>query len=141
MRQGRELVEDIYPLTSVQQGMLFHSLYSPGSGIYVTQFSYTLSGPLVLSSWQHAWQQTLARHPVLRTSFQWEGLAQPLQIVWREVELSWHVEDWSGLSPSEQEEPLEAFLACDRKRGTARARCADERRRWNRLHRGRLRLA
>jgi len=110
-------IEDIYPLSPMQQGMLFHSLYAPETGVYFEQSSYTLRGDLNIPAFERAWQRVIDRHPVLRTAFVWEGLDEPLQVVHRRVELPLEKQDWRGLSEDEQETRLEAFLQADRERG------------------------
>src|SRR5215211_5746287 len=66
-----ENIEDIYPLSPLQQGLLFHTLENPGSGAYVEQLSCALLGPLDLAAFGAAWQSVIDRHPVLRTAFVW----------------------------------------------------------------------
>ena len=53
-------IEDVYPLTPLQQGILFHALYAPGSGVYVEQLSCTLRGPLDTAAFAAAWRQVMA---------------------------------------------------------------------------------
>lgn len=111
-------VADIYPLSPVQLGMLFHTLAeesAEGSGVYVNQYTCQLVGPLNLALFRQAWEQTVASHPVLRTAFLWEGLDEPLQVVREAVELPWNLLDWRGSEL--QAEKLEDFLSCDRTRG------------------------
>jgi Condensation domain len=103
-------VEDIYPLSPMQQGMLFHTLEAPESGVYFEQLSGVLGGELEVAGFAWAWQKVLERHPILRTAFLWEGLEEPLQVVRARVTLPWVEEDWRGCSPLEQHERLEAFL-------------------------------
>ena len=110
-------IEDIYKLSPMQQGMLFHTLYAPESGVYREQTSCSLKGNLNVSAFQQAWGQVVQRHPILRTAFYWEELSEPLQVVQRQVELSWEQRDWRGLSSLEQQGRLEAFLEADRARG------------------------
>jgi amino acid adenylation domain-containing protein/non-ribosomal peptide synthase protein (TIGR01720 family) len=111
-------VEDIYPATPLQSGLLFHTLYAPGVGEYFEQISCTLGGEIQVEAFRGAWQAAVDRHEILRTSF-WvdEDLAAPLQVVHRSVALPWEEQDWRGCSPEEQEERLEAFLAEDRRLG------------------------
>src|SRR5205814_1726690 len=97
--------------------MLFHSLLDPSGTLYIEQMSCEVRGEVPLDRWQMGWQRVLDRHPILRTSFVWEGLDKPLQVVARDVELPWQVEDLRGLSESAQEERLDAFLAADRAKG------------------------
>ena len=110
-------VSDIYPLTPAQAGMLFHTLQSPGSGVYFEQYVCTLKGSLDLPCFQQAWQKIIERHAVLRTAFIWEGLDEPLQVVRGEVELPLAHIDWCKLSETEQHERLEAYIQTDRTRG------------------------
>ncbi|MEM9265477.1 MAG: condensation domain-containing protein, partial [Cyanobacteria bacterium P01_F01_bin.13] len=112
-----ENVADIYPLSPVQQGMLFHALSAPGSGVYVEQYACKLQGELQVTEFQQAWQQVIDRQPVLRTAFLWEGLDEPLQVVRQQVKAVWQLDDWQNYSPVKQEETLTDFLACDRTQG------------------------
>ncbi|MEW6496759.1 MAG: amino acid adenylation domain-containing protein, partial [Cyanobacteriota bacterium] len=112
-----ENLEDIYELSSMQQGMLFHTLYAPTSGVYIEQLSWSHYGFFDVSAFKQAWQKVVARHSVLRTSFYWKDLDQPYQVVYQQVELPWEQQDWRELSTQEQEEKLETFLKVDRIRG------------------------
>jgi len=108
-------IEDIYPLSPMQQGMLFHSLYAPrSSGMFVEQTICTLRGDLDISAFEQAWQRVVDRHSVLRTVVVGEGLKEPAQVVLREVQLSLERQDWCRLSLAEQETRLEAFLQAER---------------------------
>jgi len=109
-------IEDFYPLSPMQQGILFHSLYAPKSGAYFDQFNCPIHGNLNPNLFKRAWEQVL-RHPILRTSFVWEGLKEPAQVVHRQVTLPWEELDWRGFSSVEQQEQLEAVLKAERKRG------------------------
>ncbi|HYH82869.1 MAG TPA: condensation domain-containing protein, partial [Longimicrobium sp.] len=116
------LIGDIYPLSPMQQGLLFHALYEPGSGEYVGQSRFGLRGALDVEALRRAWQGVLDRHPVLRTGFTWEGVPEPLQVVRRAVELPLVEEDWRGVDADEQDRRMEAFLRDDRARGFDPAR-------------------
>lgn len=96
-------IEDIYPLTPMQEGMLFHSLLDPESGVYVDQLVAQLNGELDISSFRRAWQEVVNRHTILRTSFVWEDVDRPLQIVQRQVELPLIYDDWEGLTQEESQ--------------------------------------
>jgi amino acid adenylation domain-containing protein/non-ribosomal peptide synthase protein (TIGR01720 family) len=75
-------ISDIYPLSPIQQGLLFHTLYDESrSGTYVEQLSCTLEGNLDILAFEQAWQEAVDAHPVLRTCFIWEGLEEPHQVV------------------------------------------------------------
>lgn len=112
-----ENVEDIYELTPVQQGILFHSLYAPELGLYVFQTQFTLQGELNLEAFERAWQQVIARHTILRTSFHWQDLEQPLEVVCKKVKVPIQQQDWRGIDTHEQQRQLKSFLASDRNCG------------------------
>lgn len=112
-------VEDIYPLSPMQQGLLFHALYSPEIGMYMEQKVATLQGEVDSSALCRAWQAVVDRHPVLRTAFLWQGLEEPLQVVRKQVRIPWREEDWRDAPADEQAHRLEAYLAEDRAQGMA----------------------
>ncbi|MBB5803972.1 amino acid adenylation domain-containing protein/non-ribosomal peptide synthase protein (TIGR01720 family) [Saccharothrix ecbatanensis] len=78
-------VEDIYPLTPLQAGMVFHSLVEPGA--YVDRMRLVLDGVGDPAALRQAWQRVVDRTPVLRSSVVWEGVAEPVQVVHRHVKL------------------------------------------------------
>ncbi len=110
-------IEDLYELSPMQQGMLFHTLYSPESEVYFEQLLCTLSGKLNISLFQQAWQKIVARHPVLRSSFYWSEIEKPLQMVSKQVELPWVIYDWQNKDNQQQQAELEQFLKSDRALG------------------------
>jgi amino acid adenylation domain-containing protein/non-ribosomal peptide synthase protein (TIGR01720 family) len=110
-------IEDVYELSPLQQGMLYHCLRAPASNMYFHQIAYTLQGDLDLLAFQNAWQRVVDRHPVLRTSFHWENLDKPRQVVHRRASLPLEQLDWHGLDPTEQEGRLQAYLQADQQRG------------------------
>jgi amino acid adenylation domain-containing protein/non-ribosomal peptide synthase protein (TIGR01720 family) len=86
-------VEDLFPLSPLQEGMLFHSVMESGSEVYISQvnwtFPITADGSFDAALFRRSWSSLVKRHPALRTRFLWEGLAQPLQVVLRESGLEW----------------------------------------------------
>ncbi|MBD8093605.1 non-ribosomal peptide synthetase [Pseudomonas fluorescens] len=90
-------VQDLYPLSPMQQGMLFHSLYQQGEDdIYVSQLRADVHG-LDVAIFQRAWAQVLARHDMLRTGFVWQDdQGQALQVVYRQASLPFTDLDWRG---------------------------------------------
>src|SRR5947209_9235664 len=119
---SKRLIENIYPLSPVQAGMLFHTLFAPHSGVYFQQRSCRLDGGLDVEAFEAAWQRVADRHAVLRTAFNWEQRSEPFQIVHRQVALPWQRHDWRGLAREEQAARLEALLASDRAEGFDLAR-------------------
>ena len=101
------MIEDLYRLSPLQEGMLFESLYAAEADAYVVQTCWTLAGDLDPAALRWAWEQIVRRHAVLRTSFHWEEMERPHQVVHREVELPWIEEDWRGVPPDERERRLE----------------------------------
>jgi amino acid adenylation domain-containing protein len=119
--KSKHHIEDLYPLSSVQHGILFHSLYEPETGLYIVQKHCTLSGNLNIEAFERAWQRVMDRHPILRTAFMWEGLDEPVQVVHRHVDLILHKLDWRELTPAQQRERLDAYLEMERRQGFALA--------------------
>src|SRR5262249_30327488 len=107
-------VEDIYQLSPMQQGMLFHSLFEPGAGMYLIEMAFELKTRLNVQAFRQAWDETIRRHAVLRTAFLWEGLNKPMQVVRERVELPWREEDWRGGARSERDETWEQLLCGER---------------------------
>ena len=66
---NKENIADIYELSPLQQGILFHSICEPETGVYCIQLGYRLRGNLNVKAFEQAWQQVVARHTVLRTAF------------------------------------------------------------------------
>lgn len=112
-------IEDLYELSPMQQGMLFHSLYAPESEVYFEQLVCALQGKFNLPNFQQAWQKVVTRHPILRSSFYWEEIEKPLQMVNRKVDLAWTIHDWQHWDHDQQQSQLEAFLKSDRVTGMA----------------------
>jgi surfactin family lipopeptide synthetase C len=110
-------IEDLYELSPMQQGMLFHHLYAPASEVYFEQLLCILSGKLDFSAFVQAWENVVARHPVLRSSFHWEEIDKPLQMVSKQVDLPWVELDWQNFTPEEQQQQLVDLLATDRQTG------------------------
>jgi non-ribosomal peptide synthetase component F/acyl carrier protein len=110
-------VEDIYPMSPMQQGILFHSLFEQGTGLYFLGMGCRIEGPLDVPAFRRAWEEVIRRHATLRSSLVWEGLNRPRQVVRKTVELPWHEEDWRSSSTDEQKKNWETFLAMDRREG------------------------
>ena len=110
-------IENIYPLSPMQQGILFHSLLAPDAGAYVPQVCITIDGLTDVIAFQKSWQEVFRRHSILRTAFRWEKRDRPFQVVYRVLELPWQQLNWREFSPSQQQQKLKDFLEEDRKQG------------------------
>ncbi|MEU0032356.1 amino acid adenylation domain-containing protein, partial [Streptomyces sp. NPDC006335] len=109
-------IEDIYPLTGLQQGMLFHSRLAPEQGMYWIQYGLLLDGRIDLGLLRRAWELVFARHEVLRTGV-WEQAKVPMAVVSRSVPLPWQVIDLSGLDEDAQQRAVAEYEAADAVRG------------------------
>lgn len=107
--KGRE-IENLYPLSPLQQGLLFHSLYTPHAGAYIVQQVMKFTGTLDIPSFLQAWQDVIAHHAILRTAFVWEHVDEPVQVVHRAGSLPLQELDWSEVPASEQRERLDHLL-------------------------------
>jgi len=110
-------LEDLYPLSPMQQGMLFHTVYEPESGTYFEQSAFTIEGVLDVAIFERAWQHVINRHSILRSSFVWEDIEKPLQVVHREVAIPVHEQDWRDRPAELHGQYLQEYLAEDRRRG------------------------
>ena len=117
MLANRNDVEDVYPLTPIQEGMLFHTLYAPGSGAYVVQIGCTIEGNLELSAFEDSWRRAAELHPVLRSSFVVGREGKRAQIVHERAQTPIELLDWSAHTALEVEKRFAGLLEDDRRRG------------------------
>ncbi|WP_328455805.1 amino acid adenylation domain-containing protein [Streptomyces sp. NBC_00386] len=109
-------VEDVYGLSPLQFGMLYHSLEDTSdTRPYMVQMTEEVEGPFEEALFGQAWQQLVDRHSILRSAFVWEGVSEPVQVVQRKAPVPFAIRDLRGLP--DQERRLEAFLAEDWERG------------------------
>ncbi|MER5882182.1 condensation domain-containing protein, partial [Streptomyces sp. NPDC001910] len=109
-------VEDVYGLSPLQFGMLYHSLEDTSdTRPYMVQMTEEVEGPFDDALFGQAWQQLVDRHSILRSAFVWEGVSEPVQVVQRQAPVPFAVRDLRGLP--DQEQRLDVFLAEDWERG------------------------
>ena len=106
---ARSGIEDIFPLSPVQAGMLFQLLDQPG-GVFMGQLSCELRGRLDPAAFARAWQAAVDRHPVLRAGIAWEGLRQPQHVVCKHVRAPVDLLDWRDRPPAEHPAALDRLL-------------------------------
>lgn len=108
-------VEDVYRLTPMQAGMLFHGLSEPGS--YLEQICFTLADVRDTRALERRWQRVVDSVPILRTAVLWEGLNEPVQVVHRTAALPVASYDWSGIPGPDLDGEMRELLGRDRAAG------------------------
>jgi amino acid adenylation domain-containing protein len=106
---------DSFPASSLQQGMLFHSLFSERSGVDIVQEISEFREELDADRFEEAWRRVARRHPALSTRFLCKGVGRPLQQV-SSCDLSLERFDWTSRSEAHQEADFGRFLRSDRLR-------------------------
>ncbi|MET4566706.1 plipastatin non-ribosomal peptide synthetase PpsC [Bacillus subtilis] len=110
-------IQDIYPLSFMQEGMLFHSLYDEQSRAYFEQASFTINGQLDLERFQKSMDAVFDRYDIFRTAFIYKNVAKPRQVVLKQRHCHVHVEDISHLNEKDKEHCTEAFKEQDKSKG------------------------
>ncbi|MEV7080379.1 non-ribosomal peptide synthase/polyketide synthase [Streptomyces sp. NPDC093516] len=110
-------VEDVYPLTPMQAGMLFHSLLDPQGRTYVNQVQVVLHGVTDPHALAAAWQDTADHNAILRTRLVWQETSEPLQVVEKRAAVPVTHHDWTGRPAERCARETEALLAADREAG------------------------
>jgi amino acid adenylation domain-containing protein len=110
-------IERSYPLAPMQLGMLYHSLSAANGAVYVSQVVSKLPPDMDHAAFEKAWQSVINRHAVLRTSFLWHGLSEPLQRVNEGVSLPIDIQDWTNIPASGKDDLLKSYLLRERSRG------------------------
>ena len=106
--------DNIYALSPLQEGMLFHALHSQESDQYCVQIEWTYEGKLDPKALKSAWEGVINHHDILRTRFVWQDVDTPVQVVDSEVVIPWFTDDFSKLSDKDQAKQLQDYLVKDR---------------------------
>jgi tyrocidine synthetase-3 len=106
------VIEDIYPLTPLQEGFYYHWLSAPDSYVYFDQTSYRVKGHLDREILEKSYQLLVSRHAVLRTLFTREFGDRPLQVVLKDLQVP-----FKFIEVNENKDNTEAYKAFDRSGG------------------------
>lgn len=105
-----EGIEDAYPLSMLQAGMLYHMELLSDRPAYHNACSYQVRATFDAAVFEEAVKRVVARHSALRTSFDLGGYSEPLQLVHQTARMTITVDDLRHLSPGEQDEFLDEFV-------------------------------
>ncbi len=116
---GRAGLEDLLPLSPLQEGLLFHALYDgtdgdAGPDVYAVQLVLALAGPIQPAAFRAAGEALLQRHANLRAGFRFGRSGRPAQLLPRAVELPWREVDLSDLDPDECAARLADLVTAER---------------------------
>jgi len=111
-----EDIEDAYPLSFLQRGMLYHTNLSGQLALYHVIFSCLIRGPLEVAALRAALQRLAAQHPVLRASFDLHSYSEPLQLVHKRVTVPFAITDLKHLPATDRKATLVAWQEEDKKR-------------------------
>lgn len=108
-------LEDVWPLSPTQQGLLFHSLFDERAvDAYTVQLVFDLDGPVDARALRAAWEALVRRHANLRAAFWQPRSGQPVQAITRDVTVPWREIDLADLHPADREASLARLLRDDR---------------------------
>ncbi|MHA6534803.1 condensation domain-containing protein, partial [Paenibacillus sp. BAC0078] len=114
---GNRNVVSMYPLSPMQEGMLFQALREPQSSAYFNQLSFVIQGTLNEANLEKSLSLLMERHDIFRTVFMYEGLEEPLQIVLKKRNPSIVFDDFTGLAEDEIKHKVDRFKQSDREQG------------------------
>jgi len=116
-KEKQKNIEAIYPLSPMQQGMLFHAIMEPDSAAYNEQLFFNLRGNLNMKAFRSACQKIIERHPVLRTAFVYKKSDKMLQVVYKDIEMPIEQLDWQTKSAEQQDIDFKIYLEENRIKG------------------------
>lgn len=110
-------VANLYPLTALQEGILYHVLHDRASRAYFERLEFGLDGPLDAQAYRLAWQDLCDRHDILRTIFLVRNTPRPVQVVLKRWPVSLYESDLSAQPAAEAREQITQWKADDLDRG------------------------
>lgn len=110
-----ENIADLYPMSDIEKGMVYFSLVNPDSAMYHDQFTYQLSiNNFDFKRFEKALALLVQKHHIFRTSFNFNDYNEPIQLVYKNVNLDTEFKDLSNLEREAQEQYIQVFLQSDR---------------------------
>ncbi len=114
---GKENLKDLYPLTPMQEGMLFHSLHDERPGTFIEQIFCSITGDFNTDLFEKSWNELFKQNDIFRTILIYQKAAQTLQMVLRECKVNFHYESIQHLKGKQQECFLDNYRQKDREKG------------------------
>ncbi|PCK23179.1 non-ribosomal peptide synthetase, partial [Bacillus pumilus] len=114
---SKQKIQKVYPLTPMQEGMLYHAMLDPDSSSYFTQLELGISGEFDLDLFEKSLNDLIRTYDILRTAFVYQQLQKPRQVVLAERHLDVYREDLSHLNHQEQQKVLDQYKRQVRKQG------------------------
>lgn len=116
MKEDKD-IKEVYPLSPMQKAILAQNIvsYKKGNDVFILIFK--LEGILDVSLFKKAWIELIKRHSVLRTKFLWKKLDEPLQVVYKELDINFKEYDWSELSYESQQFFKLEYISSEKEQG------------------------
>ncbi len=112
-----ENIEDVYPMSDIEKGMVFESLLNEGLGIYHDQMSnYRVFSGFSIQHFTLALELLAAKHPILRTAFNLNDFETEVQIIYKKISLPVDYADLSGKAAKDQEDIVQDYIKEECKR-------------------------
>ncbi|MGP5014784.1 amino acid adenylation domain-containing protein [Glutamicibacter ardleyensis] len=110
-------IENLFPLTPAQQGMLFHQLLSADGSDYFGQITTTVHGSLETARFDTAWATAISESDVMSSAYWWEGLREPVHVRMKSVGFAIQWRDLTHLDSNQQRQKMAEIIAADEKDG------------------------
>ncbi|EFG2693397.1 hypothetical protein BOZ44_005334, partial [Escherichia coli] len=114
---SKQKIQKVYPLTPMQEGMLYHAMLDPNSSSYFTQLELGIRGEFDLDLFEKSLNELIGTYDILRTAFVYQQLQKPRQVVLAERNLDVYRENLSHLNHQEQQKVLDQYKKQVRKQG------------------------
>ncbi|WP_066501702.1 non-ribosomal peptide synthetase [Abyssisolibacter fermentans] len=113
----QENIEDIYPMSEIQKGMVFHSMKNTGSCVYHNQMTFQMKyNNFETNIFKNALTLMVEKHSILRTGFNLDEYKEPLQIVYKNISPDFEHYNISNMKKNDQEKYIQNFLNVDKQR-------------------------